>query len=104
MADWTEGSSRRPTGYSIRVAGHLAEEWADWFAGLTIRCHPDGTTTLSGPISDQAALHGVLLKVRDLGLTLIAVNLVEPTPATHGPTENVARDEKESEESRKEPD
>jgi hypothetical protein len=63
-----------PTGYRIRVQGHLAPEWADWFEGLTVRCHPDGTTTLSGPIRDQAALQGTLLKVRDLGLALIAVN------------------------------
>lgn len=63
--------------YSIRVEGHLAPEWTDWFDGLTIHCHPDGTTTLEGPISDQAALHGVLFKVRDLGLALVAVRPIE---------------------------
>jgi hypothetical protein len=64
-------------GYCIQVEGHLGPEWADWFEGLAICCRPDGTTTLSGPIRDQAALQGVLLKVRDLGLVLIAVNPME---------------------------
>ena len=59
--------------YAIRVEGHLAPHWSAWFEGLRIRCHEDGTTTLAGPIKDQAALYGVLLKVRDLGLRLIAV-------------------------------
>jgi hypothetical protein len=66
-----------PTEYSVRVQGHLAPEWADWFDGLTLRCHPDGPTTLSGPIRDQAALQGLLLKVRDLGLSLISVNPIQ---------------------------
>lgn len=66
-----------PTGYCIQVQGHLAPEWADWFGGLTIRCQPDGTTTLSGPIRDQAALQGVLLRVWNLGLPLISVNPIE---------------------------
>jgi hypothetical protein len=65
------------TDYCIRVQGHLAAEWADWFDGLTLRCHPDGTTTLSGPVRDQAALQGLLLKVRDLGLGLVSVNPIE---------------------------
>jgi len=55
------------------VRGHLAPDWSAWFDRLTIRCHDDGTTTLVGPIQDQAALYGTLLKVRDLGLQLIAV-------------------------------
>jgi hypothetical protein len=67
-----------PRGYVIQVRGHLASEWSDWFEGLTIRCRPDGTTTLSGPIRDQAALFGVLLRVRDLGLPLVSVNPIEP--------------------------
>jgi len=65
------------TDYSIRVQGHLGAEWSDWFEGLTIHCHPDGTTTLSGPIRDQAALQGLMLKIRDLGLPLISVNPTE---------------------------
>lgn len=62
-----------PRCYSIRIQGHLSAEWSDWFGGLTIHCHPDGTTTLSGPVADQAALYGLLLRVRDLGLPLLAV-------------------------------
>jgi hypothetical protein len=59
--------------YEIRVEGHLAADWSDWFAGLAIRQEPGGETILSGPL-DQAALHGVLARIRDLGLVLIAVN------------------------------
>ena len=60
--------------YEIRVKGHLNARWADWFDGLTLTQESDGTTLLSGPIVDQAALHGLLGKVRDLGLPLIAVH------------------------------
>ena len=63
--------------YHIRIAGHLAPEWSDWFEDMTVQCQPDGTTTLSGPVRDQAALQGLLLKIRDLGLSLISVNPVE---------------------------
>ena len=62
-----------PWGYAIRVRGHLGPEWSDWFGGLTIDCRPDGTTILSGPVADQAALHGLLIRVRDLGLSLVSV-------------------------------
>jgi len=60
--------------YEIRLKGHLNVRWADWFDGLTLTQESDGTTLLSGPIVDQAALHGLLGKVLDLGLPLIAVN------------------------------
>ena len=66
-----------PTGYCIKIQGHVAPEWSEWFDGLLIQCQPDGTTTLSGPVRDQAALHGLILKVRGLGLSLIAVNPIE---------------------------
>jgi hypothetical protein len=59
--------------YEIRVQGHLTADWSDWFTGLSVRQEADGETVLSGPL-DQAALHGVLAKVRDLGLVLVAVN------------------------------
>ena len=59
--------------YRIRVCGHLDDRWADWFGGLDIRRQDDGTTLLVGPIVDQAALHGVLACIRDLGLPLLAV-------------------------------
>ena len=59
--------------YEIRLKGHLEARWADWFDGLTLTQESDGTTVLSGLVVDQAALHGLLGKVRDLGLPLIAV-------------------------------
>lgn len=60
--------------YTIRIKGHLDPNWSEWFAGLTITHDPKGETVLAGPVRDQAALFGILIKVRDLGLTLIAVN------------------------------
>jgi len=59
--------------YEIRLKGHLESRWADWFDGLTLTQQSDGTTVLSGSVVDQAALHGLLAKVRDLGVPLIAV-------------------------------
>ena len=64
--------------YEIRCKGHLDQRWADWFDGLTITLADNGETWLTGPVVDQAALHGLLRKVRDLGLPLIAVSQVEP--------------------------
>jgi hypothetical protein len=66
-----------PVIYEIRVAGHLSLQWADWFEGLTITLGEDGNTLLSGPVADQAALHGLLKKVRDLGMILVSVNRVQ---------------------------
>ena len=65
--------------YQIKLKGHLNENWADWFDEMSFTHQTDGTTTLTGEIVDQSALHGVLKKVRDLGLPLISVNQVEPT-------------------------
>ncbi len=62
--------------YQIRIKGHLGSQWTDWFDGLTITLADDGDTLLTGPVVDQAALHGLLKKVRDLGLPLISVNPV----------------------------
>jgi hypothetical protein len=59
--------------YHIRVKGHLDQRWSDWFGGLTITNEANGEAVLAGPLADQAALHGVLIKVRDRGLPLIAV-------------------------------
>jgi hypothetical protein len=59
--------------YLIRVQGHLGRRWASWFDGLELTRHEDGTTTLRGHLADQAALHGVLTKVRDMGVTLLSV-------------------------------
>jgi hypothetical protein len=63
--------------YEIRIKGHLDESWADWFDRLTISHEDSGQTLLSGPLSDQAALHGVLNRLRDLGVELISINLVD---------------------------
>jgi hypothetical protein len=60
--------------YEIRVQGHLDQHWSEWFAGLTISYEDDGSTLLRGPLADEAALHGVLIKVRDLALPLLAVS------------------------------
>jgi hypothetical protein len=62
--------------YQIRVNGHLDPSWSAWFDGLTITHDADGATTLKGPVVDQAALYGLISRVRDLGLTLLAVNRV----------------------------
>ncbi len=69
-----------PMVYQIRLKGHLGHEWTDWFGGLTITLEEDGNTLLTGPVLDQAALHGLLKKVRDLGLPLVSVSPVESCP------------------------
>jgi hypothetical protein len=71
----------KPSAYQIRVKGHLGLQWTDWFGGLTITLEDNGDTLLTGQIADQAALHGLLKKVRDLGTPLISVNRVEPGQA-----------------------
>lgn len=68
-----------PVRYEIRVVGHLDDHWSTWFDGLAISHEEDGTTALRGAVTDQAELHGLLAKVRDLGVTLISV-----MPATAG--------------------
>ena len=67
--------------YQIRIKGHLGSGWSDWFGGLTITLSDNGDTLLTGPLIDQAALHGLLKKVRDVGMTLLSVNRVEPGQA-----------------------
>jgi len=68
--------SNQPVVYEIRIAGHLPPQWSDWFEGLAVVLEPDGTTLLCGLVVDQAALYALLKKVRDTGLTLIAVNQI----------------------------
>ena len=63
--------------YQIRLKGHLEARWVKWFDGLTITLNENGVTLLTGPVADQAALHGLLKKVRDLGLPLLSINSVE---------------------------
>ena len=76
----TEGQYE-PGWYEIRLKGHLDDKWADWFDGLTITREDNGETRLTGPVVDQAALHGVLRKVRDLGMPLLSVTHVRPSQA-----------------------
>lgn len=67
--------------YQLRVAGLLDPHWSPWFGGLTLTHEDDGSTTLTGTVADQAELHGLLAKVRDLGVTLTAVTVVAPRDA-----------------------
>ncbi len=67
--------------FEIRLKGYLDDRWMDWFDGLTITLEKDGDTLLTGPIIDQAALYGLLKKVRDLGLSLVSVRPVKPNQA-----------------------
>ena len=71
----------QPLVYQIRIKGHLGAQWTDWFEGLTITLEDNGETLLTGPVVDQAALYGLLKKVRDLGIPLLSVNCVEPGQA-----------------------
>ncbi len=66
--------------YEIRVKGHLERHWETWFDGMTLTNKPNGETLLSGAVRDQAALHGVIERLRDLGLPLLSVRRVEPRP------------------------
>jgi hypothetical protein len=70
--------SSQPIVYQIRLEGQLGAQWTDWFGGLTITLEEEGHTLMTGPVLDQAALHGLLKKVRDLGMPLVSVNRVEP--------------------------
>ena len=67
----------QPTTYEIRIKGHLGQQWTDWFEGLAITLEENGDTLLTGPVVDQPALHGLLKKVRDLGMPLLTVNRLE---------------------------
>jgi hypothetical protein len=75
------GHDHEPRPYEIRLKGHLDARWAAWFGGLGLRRESDGTTIIHGPIADQAALHGLLAKVRDTGLPLVSVTRIEPDPS-----------------------
>ena len=71
----------QPMVYEIRIKGHLDRQWTDWFEGLTITLEDNGETLLTGPVVDQAALYGLLRKVRDLGTPLLSVNCVKAEEA-----------------------
>ena len=77
----SESDPGQPLVYQIRIKGHLGRQWADWFEGLTLTALDNGETLLTGAVVDQAALHGVLRKVRDVGLPLLSVVCVKPDQA-----------------------
>lgn len=79
------GNDHEPGHYEIRIKGHLDNRWIDWFEGLTITLEDNGETLLNGPVVDQAALHGLLRKVRDLGMPLISVKRTETNPTDDEP-------------------
>lgn len=70
-----------PAIYQLRIAGRLDQHWSAWFGGLTVTHEDDGSTSLTGAVTDQAELHGLLTKIRDLGVTLISVTVVDLTQA-----------------------
>ena len=70
--------------YEIRIAGTLGPQWAGWFDGLTVTADIDGTTVIAGHVADQAALHGLLQRVRDLGIPLLSVTRIEPNALNPG--------------------
>ena len=78
MSEISTGPHHSPERYEIRLKGHLDSRWAAWFDGLSLSNENDGTTIIGGPVVDQAALHGLLQKVRDLGLPLVSVTQVGP--------------------------
>ena len=78
MSETSTGHHHQPRLYEIRVKGHLEPRWANWFDALTLTNSSDGTTVIQGPVADQAALHGLLRKLRDVGLPLLSVVEVEP--------------------------
>src|SRR5437588_11623990 len=87
----TESEKARPTVYQIRIKGHLSCEWADCFEGLTLTALDNGETLLTGAVVDQAALYGLLRKVRDVGLPLLSVRPVEPGRAEAKPVNEMHR-------------
>lgn len=72
-------ANQQPIIYQIKLQGHFDAQWAEWFGGLTISTEAEDETVLTGPIIDQAALHGLLRKIRDLGVPLLSVKQVEST-------------------------
>jgi hypothetical protein len=78
MSEMPAGRPHGPGQCEIRLKGHLDARWAAWFDGLTLTHGADGTTLLHGPVADQAALHGLLQKTRDLGLALVSVEHIDP--------------------------
>ena len=93
MNDPSAGHQHNPVRYEIRLRGHLGSRWAARFDGMTLTTHSDGTTSLEGPVVDQAALHGLLTQLRDLGLPLLSLTPAVGVPQTPPPsTPSAAQD------------
>ena len=86
MSEASIGHQHNPGWYEIRLKGHLDSRWAAWFDGLSLTNESDGSTVIHGPVVDQAALHGLLQKLRDTSLPLVSVTQVEATTTTEGNT------------------
>ena len=82
-----ETDPSQPIMYQIRIKGHLDRRWRDWFEGMSISLENNGDTLITGPVADQSALHGLVKKVRDLGLPLISANRIDPGQ-TQSPDDN----------------
>ncbi len=85
MSDTPTGQMIPPERYEFRIKGHLDPRWTTWFDGMTLTTNSDGTTDIEGPVVDQAGLHGLLSKLRDLGLPLLSVTRVGPALSTRQP-------------------
>jgi len=91
-AQKSEHEPDQPNIYQIRIQGHLRLQWQDWFEGMDITLEKDGNTLLSGPVVDQSALHGILKKIRDLGIPLVSVNSISPNQSTNPDARQVKGD------------
>jgi hypothetical protein len=89
MSEMSSGSDHGPGRYEIRLKGHLQQRWTSWFDGMTVTNDPDGTTVIRGYVVDQSALHGLLHRVRDIGLPLVSVVRV-PADVSSAPPDDPA--------------
>lgn len=78
--------------FQIRIKGHLSQQWTDWFEGMTITLEEDGSTLLSGSVLDQSALHGILKKIRNLGMPLLSIHSVDADQPIEAKTDSVTGD------------
>jgi hypothetical protein len=78
----SERDPDEPRIFEIRIQGHLSQQWQDWFEGLIITLEEEGNTLLSGPVADQSALHGILKRIRHLGMPLLSVNSLDSNQVT----------------------
>jgi hypothetical protein len=84
--------AKQPPVYTLKIKGHLGQQWMNWFDGLAVTLEEDGNTLLSGHVSDQSALHGILKKIRDLGMPLLSVNSTDSNQTFTADTDEVKGD------------